>query len=650
MNSMRVQVRNLTRTVSGGASGPIKLLDSISVDFKPGEVTALIGPSGCGKSTLLKAICGMERADDPRNDREGVFYNGHPYYKNIDELSRLVAYLPQFDNEWLHDELRVQSELDYTWRLRDTESIKVKRATKRRGAILAGLVKRGIPDKRSARVSELSGGQKKKAAILGAMLADPRLLLLDEPTAPLDPGSSAKFVSDLVAEVKEKKLTTIMVTHDAGALQGLGSECHVVLMKAKGGKVAFDGTYGQLIDLLRKHYADPSTGTKPSTEICLQRLFKDFSDKVPLDFLDKATKFPKGSLTQEKVGISRRPSALESFRLLLKREISLLVGNAKAMGSYIAIPLVLALILGIVANKDELYISHNTTKAMMFSLSACAFFAGVFDSIGVFANKKRIAIEEFHGLKTGPYVLAVSVVMTALCLIQSSILYCVFTYLAGLPENLIYKAGFDMFVTTFLCTYSAAMLGMMCSSLLANTTYLAPVLVVIQIVFSGMIFTLEGLTKSISRFVSCHWAMNALSAICDLNSLPVEVDVPNIGMTSVYYSNSDFDPDSFTLFSSWLMLLVLGIGTLLICLFIMRIKRHQLFHPMFVRLGSVLNTMYGALAKYALIPFATLALVCVIVLHKSISIDIPKLFGAIAEYVNAISADIPTFLSDLLRP
>lgn len=649
MDSLRVQVRNLTRTVMG-PSGPIKLLDSISVDFKPGEVTALIGPSGCGKSTLLKAICGIERADDPAAKSEGVFYNGYSYYENIEALSRWVAYLPQFDNEWLHDDLRVQSELDYTWCLRDAGSEKVRSAKIRRGAIQMGLRNRGISNKRTAKVSELSGGQKKKAAILGAMLANPRLLLLDEPTAPLDPGSSAKFVSDLVAEVKQKKLTTIMVTHDAGALQGLGSECHVVLMKASGGKIAFDGTYGQLINLLGKHYADSKTGAKPSTEICLQRLFKDFSDKVPLDFLDSSEKYPRQALTESEVVIPPRPSALKSFWLLLKREVSLLVGNGRAIGSYIAIPLVLALILGVVANKDELYISHNTTKAMMFSLSACAFFAGVFDSIGVFANKKRIEIEVFHGLKTGPYVMAVSVVMTVLCLVQSLVLYCVFTHLAGLPSDFIYKAGFDMFVTAFLCTYSAAMLGMMCSSLLANTTYLAPVLVVIQIVFSGMIFTLEGVTKSVSRFVSCHWAMNALSAICDLNSLPVEVDVPNIGTTSIYYSNSDFDPESFTLFSSWLMLLVLGIGALLICLLVMRLKRRQLFHPMFVGVGSMLSSLHSLILRYAMVPCLVLALVCVFALSRSSAVDVPKLLGNLVDYARTIGSDIPSFVSDLLKP
>ncbi len=648
MEGLSVQVRNLTKTISK-PSGSTKLLDGINIDFKPGEVTALIGPSGCGKSTLLKAICGIEQADKPVSNDEGVFYNGYRYYEDIEYISRLVAYLPQFDDEWLHDDLRVQSELDYTWRLRDAESKKVRRAAARRGAILVNLKKRGIPDKRSAKVSELSGGQKKKAAILGAVLASPRLLLLDEPTAPLDPGSSSKFVSDLVDEVRQKKLTTIMVTHDAGALQGLGAECHVVLMKAKGGKVAFDGTYAQLIRALSKHYADPTTGVELSAEICLQRLFKDFSNKVSLDFLENAGKHSRQRLIDGNIDIPPRPLPLKSFGLLLKREISLLIGNSKAIGSYIAIPLVLALILGLVANKEELYTSYDTTKAMMFSLSACAFFAGVFDSISVFANKKRITIEVFHGLRTGPYVLAVAVVMTVLCLVQSLILYCVFVSLAGLPDDFIYRAGFDMFVTAFLCTCSAAMLGMMCSSLLANTTYLAPVLVVIQIVFSGMIFSLEGITKNVSNVVSCHWAMNALSAICDLNSLPVEVEVPSMGATLIYYSNSDFDPVSFTLFSSWFMLLVLGLGALIVCLFVMRMKRRQLFHPMFVRVGSTLAALRARAVRYAILPCLALVLVCVLAFFGSAAIDVPKLLNDIAEYSSAIRHDIPMFLSELFK-
>lgn len=645
MAGVFVQVRNLTRTVpSRTGSGKVTILDDVSVDFHKGEVTALIGPSGCGKSTLLKAICGIEQADAPKGRGEGVFFNGRSYYDNIDEFSHCIAYLPQFDSEWLHDELPVSLEQEFTWRLRDTgvSPVNLRGKADRDGYIYDKQHKLKLIAKRGDRLASLSGGQKKRAAIIAATLACPQLLLLDEPTAPLDPGSSAELIKDLVQDAHANDLTTIIVTHDPIALQGLGDDCHVVLMKRAGGRIGFDGTYRQLGAILREHYK------VDDVESGLQQLFVDFSNNADLGFLEGAPKPRLREVVPGEMATGRPLGWLGQFCLLFRREFSLLRNKGASLLTLLAIPLVLGLILGLVVNKDEIYASYDMTKAMMFSLSACAFFAGVFDSIGAFSNKARIRVEELHGLRAGPYVLAVAAAMTILCFVQALIIFTVFTSLAGLPESILYDAGMDMFVTAFLCALSAAMLGMLCSSLFSNSTYIAPVLVVIQIVFSGMIFTLDGVTKWVSNFVSCHWAMNALAALCNLNSLPVEVDVPNIGETSIYYSNAEFEPERFTLFSSWLMLALLALGALFLCLLVMSASRKALFHSNYAGMrlaGSVMGWVRGM--RVVVVPVAALIAIVAVVhfVRSGVNLDPRDFFGGLFDYLGMVLSDLPGFFS-----
>lgn len=664
---MLVQVRDVMLTVPNRAKiGKKVLLDHVTVDFRPGEVTALIGPSGCGKSSLLKAICGIQQADRPTRPDQGIFFNGHPYYREMEQLSHRIAYLPQADSEWMHEELEAVDEVDYTWRLRETGRSETQSQDKaaRRGETRAHFRRRGLLGHYKDKIATLSGGQKKLVATIESSVANPELLLLDEPTAPLDPGSSAGFVSDLVDNAHEHSLTTIMVTHDPIALRGLGDTCHVILMR-KGGTIAFDGTYEQLGRLLRGYYG-AKTKRELSVDDAIQELFKDFANDILPKFMD--TDDPRSeSLRPHTQPIPQVPLPLDEihpigrltqFKILLRREIDMLLGRGNAALTLLLIPLVLGGILGWVANAnggDELYKTYMMTQAMMFSLSACSFFVGVFDSIGVFAQKKRTKIEELHGLRPIPYVLAVSVVMTVLCLVQSLLLFLTFTTAADVPVSYLYDARFDMFLTTFLCAYSAAMMGMLCSSVFRNSTYIAPVLVIIQIVFSGMVFSLEGVTKQISMFVSCHWAMNALASLCDLNNLPSYINMPKVGKISVTYTNPEFATEKFTLFTSWSMLLALGLVALVLCMVVMSVSRRRLFHPDFLGGRAVHNALMTAkqVTSKALLPAVGVAVVVVVVLAFRANSDflsvtsMAEMFGDFVDYLRTLFGDIPGFFEQL---
>lgn len=660
-DGLLVQVRDLTVTVPDRARlGSKVLLDHVNVDFRPSEVTALIGPSGCGKSTLLKAICGISQADRPKSRELGVFFNGHPYYDEIEGLSHRIAYLPQADSDWMHDDLSAIQEVDFTWRLRETGRSATKSDEKaaRRGEIRAHFRRRGLLEHYKNKISTLSGGQKKMTATIESMAANPELLLLDEPTAPLDPGSSASFVEDLVENAHDRNLTTIMVTHDPIALRGLGATCHVILMR-KGGTIAFDGTYEEFGRLLREHY-EAKTKRGLTVDDAIQELFKDFANDIIPPFME-GDGGEGGHLARvappQPLDTIRPAGFLTQLGILFRRESSLLLGRGMSSMILLLIPLVLGGILGWVAGASGgLYETYMMTQAMMFSLSACSFFVGVFDSIESFANKRQTKIEELHGMRPMPYVLAVAIVMTVLTLVQSLLLFLMFTMMADLPPTYLYDARFDMFWTTFLCAHSAAMLGMLCSALFRKSTYMAPVLVIIQIVFSGMIFSLEGVTKQISMLVSCHWAMNALAALCSLNSLPTYITMPQVGQIPIIYSNEEFATEKFTLFTSWTMLTLLGLGALLLCMLVMATSRRMLMHPDFLgarAIGNALATARQAISKVA-VPAVAIVIVAFVVLALRQNADmlnpaaLGELGGEFLGYLKALLSDLPGFLSHLM--
>ena len=252
-------------------------------------------------------------------------------------------------------------------------------------------------------------------------------------------------------------------------------------------------------------------------------------------------------------------------------------------------------------------------------------------------------------------VLAVSVVMTLLCLVQSLLLFLTFTMAADVPVSYLYDARFDMFLTTFLCSYSAAMLGMLCSALFSNSTYMAPVLVIIQIVFSGMIFSLEGITKQISMFVSCHWAMNALAALCDLNNLPSYINMPQVGKISVTYTNPEFASEKFTLFTSWTMLLGLGLSALVLCLIVMSASRRMLFHPDFLGARAISNAIQTAkqVVSKVVAPAVGIAIAVVVILAFKENADfislssMGEMFGDFFSYLGTLFSDLPEFIEQL---
>ncbi|HEY3992674.1 MAG TPA: ATP-binding cassette domain-containing protein, partial [Ktedonobacteraceae bacterium] len=203
------------------------LLHDISLPIAPHQFVALVGGSGVGKTTLLNALSGIHPA--PRGT---VLYNGQDYYRHLDDFSTQIGYVPQDDIT--HGRLRVADALYYTAKLRLPDDFKRSQIKERVNEVLANV---GLTHRRRHMVRSLSGGERKRVSIALELLANPRVLFLDEPSAGVDPGLDQRMMQ-LLRKLANEGHTIVLVTH---ATENIDA-CDKVCFLAQGGYLAFYGS------------------------------------------------------------------------------------------------------------------------------------------------------------------------------------------------------------------------------------------------------------------------------------------------------------------------------------------------------------------------------------------------------------------------
>lgn len=213
-----VSLRNVTKTYLRGKQ-KVEVLHGVDLDIAPGEFLALMGPSGSGKTTTLNLIAGL---DQPTT---GEVIVGDD---RIDRLSRAalanwrarhIGFIFQFYNllPVLSAEANVEVPLLLTSLSRAQRKQRVRTALE--------LV--GLADRAKHKPGELSGGQQQRVAIARAIVADPRLLVCDEPTGDLDRQSAEDIMNLLKALNQSQGKTIVMVTHDPRAAQYASRELYL---------------------------------------------------------------------------------------------------------------------------------------------------------------------------------------------------------------------------------------------------------------------------------------------------------------------------------------------------------------------------------------------------------------------------------------
>jgi lipooligosaccharide transport system ATP-binding protein len=213
-----IHVENLNKTY-----GDIKAVDSLCFQVKETECLGLLGPNGAGKSTSMKVIYGISIPDECQNTVISIF-GFHPREDAL-RIKSLAGVVPQQDN--LDSELNVKDNLAIYAKFYGMPALL---ARKRIDELLSFME---LQDKAKARVQELSGGMQRRLTIARALINNPRLLILDEPTTGLDP-QVRHLIWNKIRELQERGVTILLSTH---YMEEAFQICNRIIIMDKGKKI-----------------------------------------------------------------------------------------------------------------------------------------------------------------------------------------------------------------------------------------------------------------------------------------------------------------------------------------------------------------------------------------------------------------------------
>lgn len=212
--------------------GSVQALDGVSFELGDG-ITGLLGPNGAGKTTLLRCLATVLAPDTGDIDVFG-FDPDHPSERT--EVRRRLGYMPQ--EPGFYQSFTCFDFLDYLAILKEHVD-----PTARHEEVRAALARTGLEGKSKLKIRKLSGGMRQRLALAQALIGSPPLLVLDEPTAGLDPEQRFRF-RELISELAESR-TVLLSTHQT---EDVSAVCDRVLVMNEG-RISFDGTPRELADV-----------------------------------------------------------------------------------------------------------------------------------------------------------------------------------------------------------------------------------------------------------------------------------------------------------------------------------------------------------------------------------------------------------------
>ncbi len=207
-----LKIQGLCKTFHPGTVNAKTALDGLDLHLQPGDFVTVIGGNGAGKSTLLNAIAGVWKPDAGTITIDGVDVTHMPEYKRAKYLGRvfqdpMMGTAPDMEiAENLAIAARRGTRRGFRWGVPKKERAQYRQ--------LLSDLELGLEDRIGTKVGLLSGGQRQAVTLLMATLQKPRLLLLDEHTAALDPKTAEKVLALTDRVVAENNLTTLMITHN----------------------------------------------------------------------------------------------------------------------------------------------------------------------------------------------------------------------------------------------------------------------------------------------------------------------------------------------------------------------------------------------------------------------------------------------------
>ena len=231
-----LKLNDISKTFNSGTINEKRALDHVSLHLAPGDFVTIVGSNGAGKSTLFNAIAGAFYVDEGSVVLAGEDITFKPEYRRSREMGRLFQ--DPMRGTAPHMTIEENLALAYlrTAKKQNAFFSRTSKVERRFFQDQLALLDMGLEDRMKQPVGLLSGGQRQALTLLMATMVPPKVLLLDEHTAALDPGTAEKVLNITKDVVARNKITTLMVTHNMNQALELGNRT----LMMDGGRIVLD--------------------------------------------------------------------------------------------------------------------------------------------------------------------------------------------------------------------------------------------------------------------------------------------------------------------------------------------------------------------------------------------------------------------------
>lgn len=228
-----IEIRNLNKTFYKNTPDEANIFTNLNLNFPTGQSTAIIGPNGCGKSTLLNMISGSLKQDSGEILVDDILISE----MSEEKRANFIGKVNQDPSQGVAPSLTIMENMALALKKGEKFSLKNLLKNTDKELILEKLegMGLGLENKLNTKVKFLSGGQRQSLSLLMTSLNKPKVLLLDEHTAALDPKTSKITMEKTKALIEKEKMTTIMISHDFE--EAIGFSDNIIMLNK--GKLAF---------------------------------------------------------------------------------------------------------------------------------------------------------------------------------------------------------------------------------------------------------------------------------------------------------------------------------------------------------------------------------------------------------------------------
>lgn len=267
------------------------------------------------------------------------------------------------------------------------------------------------------------------------------------------------------------------------------------------------------------------------------------------------------------------------------RKISRIAIREKAW-KFILFAAIISVIVAAVVSED-MFKDFESTKSGFFTLASACIWLGIFNSIQSICKEHDIIRSEYRqGMKISAYITANVLWQALLCLIQCVIIYSVcllFGFFADCPSDGAVMSSFiEYFVTIYLLTFGSSILGIMVSSISSNPTTamtIMPFVLILQLIMSGVLFELTGVSEKVAYITFSKWGMSAFGSTSDLNGLEHAIvkELPDLAdmIKETFEPDDAYKKDAATLLGAWLWCFGITVVSYVVSIVSLKIKNRD---------------------------------------------------------------------------